>query len=639
MDRDGVSQMKRVVIAAILASVVVGIGTPPVSAAPQEPWVLPASDLSAAGQTAARQQVATGPDGTTTAVWQRLDGSNNIIQAATRPPGGSFGTPVDLSASGQDASDPRLAVSPDGTVTVVWRRSDGISVIIQAATRPPGGPFGTPVDLSASGQDANDVDVATAGDGTTTVAWQRSNGSNIMIQAATRPPGGSFGIPVDVSPAGSSSFSPDVAASSDGTTSIGWVRFNGSNSALELTTRPPGGSFGAGAFVSASAVELGRASLVIAPEGTTTAVWQGTDGSNSIIQAATRPPGGTFGPVVDISEPGQDAVFSFAPYGRSQIASGPDGEVTVVWIRSNGVNDIVQAATRPPGGSFGTPVDLSGTGQNAVEPRVSTGSDGTTTAIWTRSNALNNIVQATSRPAGGSFGLQTDLSAPGQNANIPQVAAAADGSATAVWSRSDGSDIIVQSASTAQPSTTLSVAKQGTGSGTVTSDPAGIDCGSDCDENYPSFTKVTLTATPSGGSTFTGWSGAGCSGKASCVVTMLDATSVTAKFGKPKLGNLKITPKSKKVKRGRKATFKVKVKNTGDGTATKLKVCAKGPKKLVKVPKCVKPGNLAAGKSKTVKLKVTVKKGAKKGKKAKVTFTATATGAKKKSGKATVKVN
>ena len=130
-----------------------------------------------------------------------------------------------------------------------------------------------------------------------------------------------------------------------------------------------------------------------------------------------------------------------------------------------------------------------------------------------------------------------------------------------------------------------------------------------------------------------------------------DQSPVTAEFtadppppdptppaAKPRLANLKITPKSKKVRRGKKAAFKVTVKNTGNAAAKKLKVCVKGPKKLVKVPKCLKPGNLAAGRSKTVKFKVKVKKRAKKGKKAKITFTAYAKGAKKKSGKATVKV-
>src|SRR3989338_7356019 len=52
----------------------------------------------------------------------------------------------------------------------------------------------------------------------------------------------------------------------------------------------------------------------------------------------------------------------------------------------------------------------------------------------------------------------------------------------------------------------LSVTKSGTGLGTVTSSPEGIDCGLDCSENYNSGTVVTLSASASSGSTFTGWS-------------------------------------------------------------------------------------------------------------------------------------
>ncbi|MCP5449373.1 MAG: M4 family metallopeptidase [Gammaproteobacteria bacterium] len=75
----------------------------------------------------------------------------------------------------------------------------------------------------------------------------------------------------------------------------------------------------------------------------------------------------------------------------------------------------------------------------------------------------------------------------------------------------------------------LTVAKAGTGSGTVTSNPAGINCGADCSENYPANTAVTLTATPAGGSTFGGWSGA-CAGTGACQVTMNATKSVTATF-------------------------------------------------------------------------------------------------------------
>jgi len=81
----------------------------------------------------------------------------------------------------------------------------------------------------------------------------------------------------------------------------------------------------------------------------------------------------------------------------------------------------------------------------------------------------------------------------------------------------------------AVPYYALTVAKSGTGTGTVTSNPSGINCGTDCSESYSSGASVTLTATPVSGSTFTGWSGA-CSGTGACALTMTAAKSVTATF-------------------------------------------------------------------------------------------------------------
>jgi hypothetical protein len=75
----------------------------------------------------------------------------------------------------------------------------------------------------------------------------------------------------------------------------------------------------------------------------------------------------------------------------------------------------------------------------------------------------------------------------------------------------------------------LTVSPAGTGTGIVTSSPAGIDCGATCQAAYNNGTQVTLTAAPAASSNFTGWSGA-CSGTGSCVVTVDAAKSVTATF-------------------------------------------------------------------------------------------------------------
>jgi hypothetical protein len=76
---------------------------------------------------------------------------------------------------------------------------------------------------------------------------------------------------------------------------------------------------------------------------------------------------------------------------------------------------------------------------------------------------------------------------------------------------------------------TLTVTKADIGTGTVTSSPGGISCGTTCTGQFTTGSSITLTATPDTGSLFTGWSGA-CSGMSSCNVTMNAITNVTASF-------------------------------------------------------------------------------------------------------------
>jgi Domain of unknown function (DUF4082)/Bacterial Ig-like domain/Divergent InlB B-repeat domain/Protein of unknown function (DUF1036) len=78
---------------------------------------------------------------------------------------------------------------------------------------------------------------------------------------------------------------------------------------------------------------------------------------------------------------------------------------------------------------------------------------------------------------------------------------------------------------------TLTVSKIGSGSGRITSSVAGIDCGIDCSENYPSDgnSLVTLSANADSNAAFRGWSGA-CSGSDTCTITMSDHQEITATF-------------------------------------------------------------------------------------------------------------
>ncbi|MGJ0515580.1 MAG: polymorphic toxin type 10 domain-containing protein [Methylomicrobium sp.] len=86
------------------------------------------------------------------------------------------------------------------------------------------------------------------------------------------------------------------------------------------------------------------------------------------------------------------------------------------------------------------------------------------------------------------------------------------------------------SASFAIAQLSMNVTKTGEGSGTVTSTPAGIDCGPACSAGFDVNSDVILTATPAAGSQFSGWAGA-CTGSANpCTVTMTQAQAVSAGF-------------------------------------------------------------------------------------------------------------
>ena len=106
---------------------------------------------------------------------------------------------------------------------------------------------------------------------------------------------------------------------------------------------------------------------------------------------------------------------------------------------------------------------------------------------------------------------------------------------------------------TAQPTTkyTLTVAKAGTGVGTVTSNPAGINCGATCSYGFAAGTSVALSAAPASGYVFAGWSGA-CTGTGACTVPMNAAKNVTATFNKAQSTS----------------TYTLKVVLAGSGTVT-----------------------------------------------------------------------
>jgi hypothetical protein len=404
-------------------------------------WYREPSDISPSGRDAFVPQVATGKGGLTIAVWIGFDGANDVIQAAAGLDGRAWKPPVTLSAAGRNASAPQVAVAADGSAVAVWARSNGTDTVIQAATRSAAGVWGAPQTLSAGGQNAETPTVATAPDGTATAVWDRFDGSTYIAQVSSRRPGHAWSSPHNLSATGLTATAEEVAVAPDGRVTAAWVEIDAGQYTVQAAVGSPGGPWSTPKDLSAPGQAGLGPRVAVAPDGTATVVWYRSDGANLVIQAASHPVGGAWSSPQTISQSGRD---SQGP----RLAVAPNGTATAVWWRFDGANQVIQTASRPEGGAWSPPATLSGPGEDGLFPVVAVAPDGTATAIWERSDGAHYIAQAASRPAGGAWSAPADLSLPGADANGPRVAVAPDGTAVAVWVRSDPVNLMVQAAST-----------------------------------------------------------------------------------------------------------------------------------------------------------------------------------------------
>lgn len=300
--------------------------------------------LSGSGQDALDPQVDVAPDGEATAVWKRFDGFHYLVQARRiAPDGSSEGSSQRLSEPKQDAVEPQVAVAGDGAATVVWSRFDGEDSIVQTRRLEPDGTAAeATADLSAAGESAIQPRVAVDSDGAATVVWNRFDGSDRVIQGRRLSPAGApEGAVQNLSAAGRSAAEPQLALDSEGAATVVWDRFDGASFVVQARRLDSsGGPAGAAVNLSAAGRDAADPQLAISPGDAATVLWSRYDGANWIAQRRDLAADGTLGAVESLSAAGRSA-------GDPALAWGGDGTPAMAWRRFDGGADVIEAKTVP----------------------------------------------------------------------------------------------------------------------------------------------------------------------------------------------------------------------------------------------------------------------------------------------------
>lgn len=387
---------------------------------------------------APRPALAVDAAGEAVAVWERRDHGSSMIQAASRPPGGQWSAPIPISRKGQEVAEPEIAVDPAGKAVVVWQRSSRGDSIVQSASRSPGGRWSAPVDISAKGGRAMVSRVAVGAGGDAVAVWQRFDGRNAAVQAASLRPGRRWSAPVDLSAKGREALGPEVAVDAAGAAVAVWRRVDGFRVVVQSAARRPGADWSPPHDVSSPGAEAFVPQVAIGAGGEAVAVWESSDGESRAILGASRTPGGTWSRPKELSAKGRGGSVP-------QVAVDSGGEAVAVW-EAKRRNSTIESAARPSAGAWSAPAVLSTNGGRALKPQVALDDAGEATAIWQRFTGRGFAVESAARPPGAAWSAPARLSAPGKYSVEPRVGLAAGGEAVAVWGDFVGSRLVIEGA-------------------------------------------------------------------------------------------------------------------------------------------------------------------------------------------------
>ncbi len=176
-------------------------------------------------------------------VWYDDTPGNSDILYSTKPSGGSWSSSVNISNNSGGSGIPRIAIDGSSGLHVVWFDDTPGNFDILYSTKPSGGSWSDPVNVSNNSGDSGYPGIAMDGSGGLHVVWSDDTPGNLDIFYSTKPSGGSWSTSVNISDNLGNSKYPAIAIDSSGGLHVVWHDNTPGNYDIFYSTKPSGGSW------------------------------------------------------------------------------------------------------------------------------------------------------------------------------------------------------------------------------------------------------------------------------------------------------------------------------------------------------------------------------------------------------------
>ena len=348
-------------------------------------------DVSTVGLEATQPRLTTDPVGNVLAIYRASNGTTTIVRSTYRAAGATvWENPQSLPNALPNAAEPQVGFDEAGGALAVWRRFDGFNFVVQTATRASGlrTAWSEPTDLSFTGRDATDPQLAVAPNGNAVAVWVRPNDANVPVVFAAERVDGVWTAAVPLSSPTAVAAEPRVVITATQVATVVW-RADGRIQSASRSATP--GDWSPAGDVSPDGVVADELRLALDSGGAALAAWRATAGGTSRIQAAARPPGGGWSPAVDLS--------SGPAASQPAIAVDRAGNAGAAWRAASTGSGVIQVALRA-GGLWGAPTDVSPV-PGGDSPHLAFDSVGNGAVVWSEPAGTYIRVQAAGYDAAG----------------------------------------------------------------------------------------------------------------------------------------------------------------------------------------------------------------------------------------------